>query len=385
MPVTLPAGPDLDLRASVLGAGRAAGLAAVGTCSAEPFLETRRVLEERRDAGLGGTMAFTYRNPARSTDPSRTLAEVRTLVVAAHRYPSAVLDRPAAPSARVARYATADHYGRLRAGLDAMAATLRTAGHRAMVLADDNGLVDRAAAYRAALGWYGRSANLLLPGAGSWFVLGSVLTTADLGPSADPVPDGCGTCRRCVDGCPTGAIVADGVVDARRCLAWHLQMSGEFPREFRAALGDRLYGCDECQEVCPPNRRADGSGAGLADEGAPAPDPGAWVDLHWMLRCADDDLLEHLGRWYVPDRDPRMLRRNALVILGNVGDPTDPEVEELLVRWLDGPDDLLAGHAAWAALRMGRSDLLAAAHRAARAVVAAEVADPPPTRQDARP
>src|SRR6185295_8008395 len=103
--------------------------------------------------------------------------------------------------------------------------------------ADDNSLVDREAAYLAGLGWYGKNANLLLPGQGSWFVLGSVVTDAPLPVAAAPATDGCGGCRRCLDGCPTGAIVAPGVVDARRCLAWLEQRPGPFPVEFRAALG----------------------------------------------------------------------------------------------------------------------------------------------------
>lgn len=351
--------PDHELRHRALQAGTAAGLDVVGTCSAEPFVDVRRVLEERRAAGLSATMQFTYRNPARSTDPAATVDRCASLVVAAARYPSAVPSRPDGPTARVARYATDDHYGRLRAGLDAVAEVLEAAGHRAAVLVDDNALVDRAAAHRAGLGWYGKSANLLVPGQGSWFVLGSVLTTADLGESPEAVPDGCGACRRCLDGCPTGAIVAEGVVDARRCLAWLVQAPGEFPREHRAALGDRLYGCDECQEVCPPNRRTDS-----ADPTPPAPgaSPGPWVDLAWLLTASDDDLMdrEHLGRWYVPQRDPAVLRRNGLVVLGNLGHEGRASARdlELLVPYLEGDDPLLAEHAAWAAARAGRADLL---------------------------
>ena len=121
------------------------------------------------------------------------------------------------------------------------------------MVADDNALVDREAAVRAGLGWYGKNSNVLLPGAGSWFVLGTVITDAPL-PSSSRLSDGCGPCRRCLDGCPTGAIVAPGVVDARRCLAWLVQAPGSIPEDFRPAIGDRMYGCDDCQEVCPPNR-----------------------------------------------------------------------------------------------------------------------------------
>jgi len=329
--------------------GREAGLVALGVASAEPFGETRVALERRKAAGLHGGMQFTYRNPARSTDPARTLPAVRSLVVGALTYPSVTPPPPPGPQGRVARYAAGDHYTRLRAALEVVAGALRREGFRAVVVADDNALVDRAAAHRAGLGWYGRSANLLVPGHGSWVVLGSVLTDAHLPPAAEPVPDGCGTCTRCLDGCPTGAIVAPGVVDARRCLAWLVQAEGPFPEELREALGDRIYGCDDCQEVCPPNRRV--------RREQPVTAPGSsrsWVGLVELLRAGDDELLATFGRWYLPRRDPRYLRRNALVALGNVGDPADAQVVELVEGYRTGADPLLADHAAWAAARLAR-------------------------------
>jgi epoxyqueuosine reductase len=251
--------------------------------------------------------------------------------------------------ARVARYAQADHYDELRAALGVVAAHLTEQGWRARVLVDDNALVDREAARRAGIGWYGKSSNMLLPGRGSWFVLGSVVTDAPLEPTADaPVADGCGACTRCMTGCPTGAIVAPGVVDARRCLAWLLQAEGDFPLEYREALGDRIYGCDDCQEVCPPNRRSDAPAVDVdADAGE------AWVPVLDMLALPDDELLARYGRWYIARRDPRYLRRNALVVLGNTGDGHDPAVVATLRRYLDGDDQLLREHAAWAAGRLG--------------------------------
>ncbi len=205
------------------------------------------------------------------------------------------------------------------------------------MVVDDNALVDRAAAQRAGLGWFGKNSLLLLPDAGSWFVLGSVVTDAPLRstpPTADtPVAhaEGCGTCSRCLTACPTGALVAPGVVDARRCLAWLVQAPGSFPDEFREALGDRIYGCDECQQVCPINK--------VADRRDPPPPPGATVlsgssearsadgplvDLLELLEAADEELLVAHGRWYIAERDPRYLRRNALVALGNIGDGGRP-------------------------------------------------------------
>lgn len=231
-----------------------------------------------------------------------------------------------------------------------MAAELTAAGWRARVVADDNALVDREAAVRAGLGWYGKNANVLLPGRGSEVVLGTVVTDADLTAAVaatEPAPDGCGPCRRCLDACPTGALVAPGVVDARRCLAWLVQAGGDFPLEFREALGDRLYGCDDCQDVCPVNRR------GGADGHPPAEDAEAFVAVLDLLAATDAELLDRFGRWYVPRRDPRYLRRNALVVLGNSGRGDDPAVAATVRRYEAGDDDLLARHARWAADRLG--------------------------------
>lgn len=333
--------------------GVEAGLAAVGFAAAEPFESTRVVLEARKAEGLHGGMAFTYKNPTRSTDPSLILRGARSLVVGAYAYRRA--DPPPPPgrvSARVARFARADHYRALREGLDAIASHLRAGGWQARVMADDNSLVDRAAAERAGIGWFGKSANVLVPGLGSWVVLGSVITDALL-PGDPTVADGCGTCRRCLDGCPTGAIVAPGVVDARRCLAWLLEAPGSFPREWRAALGDRLYGCDECQEVCPPNHTAD-------RHRPPAPDRAevAWVDVLGLLGASDDEILVRHGRWYIPDRDLRYFRRNLLVVLGNSRAGAAPEVIDALRAYLGHPDPLLRAHAVWAARQLGRPDLL---------------------------
>jgi epoxyqueuosine reductase len=341
--------------------GTAAGLSAVGVADAAPFAGTRTTLEVRRAAGLHGGMQFTYRNPARSTDPDRILPGARSLVVGALGYlrqepgTAAGGDRraPGRPTGRVARYARVDHYRTLRVALDRVADHLRADGWRARVVADDNALVDRAAAQRAGLGWFGRNTLLLLPGFGSWSVLGTVVTDAPLDPTAPRGPsapaEGCGTCRRCMAACPTGALVDDGVLDARRCLAWLVQAPGAFPEEFRAALGDRIYGCDDCQQACPVNR------TGERHHAPPPPDPGSAsdVDLLDLLAASDADLLADHGRWYIAERDPRYLRRNALVALGNVGDGTDAATVATLDRFARGDDMLLAEHARWAQERLG--------------------------------
>jgi epoxyqueuosine reductase len=246
--------------------------------------------------------------------------------------------------------------------LAAIADRLHTDGWRAQVVADDNALVDREAARRAGLGWYGKNTNLLLPGQGSWFVLGSVVTDAPLPASEEVQPDGCGACRRCLPACPTGALVAPGVLDARRCLAWLLQAPGVFPVEYRSALGNRIYGCDDCQEVCPDNRPTQWSATPRPDGTEPNPGPGdqSSVDLLDLLAATDDALLARFGRWYIPQRQPRYLRRNALIALGNTGHGADRAVEAALQRALADPDPLIRAHAVWSADRLDRRDLLAA-------------------------
>jgi epoxyqueuosine reductase len=352
------------LAADVRRTGQQAGLDAVGIAPATPFVGTRSHLEQRRAAGLHGGMEFTYRNPARSTDPARTVAGAAALVVGARSYlrtppetprPHGGPDpqRPDRPTGRVARYSWHDHYEPLRQALEAVAERLRREGWQARVLADDNALVDREAAYRAGLGWYGKNTNLLLPGRGSWFVLGSVVTDAPL-PAGEPMADGCGTCSRCLPACPTGAFIQPGVLDARRCLAWLVQAPGVFPAEHRVALGDRIYGCDECQEVCPVNLRD----AKLRPPPAAEPADEAVTDLLDLLAASDEDLLARFGRWYIPRREPRYVRRNALIALGNVGNGHDGAVAAALHTALADPDPLLRAHAVWAAARLGRPDLL---------------------------
>ena len=353
-----------DLAAHLERIGRTEGLDAVGIAPADAFATTRTILEQRKAAGLHGGMQFTYRNPARSTDPEQVLPGARALVVGARSYrrgPTGPEHDAAGNTAAgaVARYSWIDHYAPLRAALDAIAEELRGAGWRARVLADDNALVDREAARRAGLGFYGKNTNLLLHGGrGSEFVLGSVVTDAPLPTTAaategdeDDAGSGCGTCSRCLPACPTGALVEPGVLDARRCLAWLLQAEGDFPVEHRAALGGRIYGCDACQDACPPNRLE------IRRTPPPPAEPTAEpeVDLVALLATTDDAALLHrYGRWYIADRDPRYLRRNALVALGNVGDPHDRATRDVVRRYLDRADDpMLQEHAAWASARLG--------------------------------
>ncbi len=343
--------------ADLVAIGRSAGLAAVGATEATPFEGTRVDLEQRKAAGLSGSMQFTYRNPSRSTDPHRTMSDATCLIVGAYDYQRRPPPRPAdQPTGRVAAYSSEDHYASLRAALGQIADALREYGYKAVVSADQNNLVDRAAAHRAGIGWWGKSSNVLIAGVGSLVVLGSVLTNAPLElETPDVVADGCKTCTECLDGCPTGAIISPGVVDANKCLAWLLQAPGPFPVEYRESLGDRIYGCDDCQDVCPPNR--------IRRKGPAAEGEGAWVSILDVLELNDETLMSRYGRWYVPRRNPDYLRRNALVVLGNIGSGDDERTSQVLARLLAHHSPLVVAHAVWAARRLNRDDLLGELNR----------------------
>ena len=331
--------------------GIAAGLHRVGITGADVLHRAREVLTERKSLGLHNEMQFTYRNPIRSTDPTSTMSTARSIIVGARSYATEMPIKPDQISARIARYAWADYYEQLREGLAQIASQLRADGWRAIILADDNSIVDREVAYQAGLGWYGKNANLLIEGAGSYFVLGSVITDAPLEPSTKTVEDGCGSCRRCIDNCPTQAIVAPGVVDARKCLAWLLQKPGVFDSAYRIALGDRLYGCDDCQEVCPPTVRH----AIVEKQNGKTQ---AWANVMSVLNLDDKTLLENFKAWYIADRDPKWLRRNALIILGNVANASDQDTQNILKRYLVDRDPILRAHAVWAAGRLGLKQFL---------------------------
>ena len=208
-------------------------------------------------------MNFTFGNPARAANPSLLFNGAKTVVVALRRYraPSPI---PAVqanslrvrPRGEVAAYVRSDEYGALREGLRAIELHLQAVGAKTEIVFDDNRLADRAVAAKAGLGWLARNTMLIHPQHGAWTVIGSEVTDLEIGEPAEGLSDGCGSCRRCSEDCPTGALDEFGVLDANKCLAWLLQAKGIFPRAYRVALGDRLYGCDDCQVLCPINDSA---------------------------------------------------------------------------------------------------------------------------------
>ncbi len=320
-------------------AGRRGGLDRVGVAAPHAFDDVRATMEGRLDSGLAARLTFTYKDPRQATEPLLSFPWAQSLVVGLRSYlPEAGPTTSRRGYGRVARFAVTDPYAPLRRGLDAIAATLGEAGHRTEVVIDDDRLVDRAAAVRAGIGWWGKSTMVLTPGVGPWFVIGAVVTDAGLEPGT-PMVRTCGSCVACLPACPTGALIEPGVLDARRCLAALAQRSGVIPRQWRQAMGDRLYGCDDCLDACPPGMKA------AAGDG-----PSGSVSLAWVLTADDTALMGAFSHFYLPGRTPRIIRRNALVAAGN---QPDAGLGRLVTQHVGHRDWLLRAHAVWALGRIG--------------------------------
>ena len=317
--------------------GEELGIDALGVTRAEAYAGTERHIIERRERGLFAGMKFTMARPEQSCHPESLLPGARSVISAAACYwtPEAPLE---AGEGRLARYTWADVYERLRGQLDELG---RRIGGNYRVLVDANQHVDREAAARSGVGFYGKNTMLITRRHGSWVVLGTLVTDVEID-ATPPLGTDCGECRLCVDACPTGALDEPGTLDATKCLSYWTQASDAIPEEYREELGDSVYGCDICQDVCPWNR---GVARRRADRALPHGVEATVSLLDW-LSADDDELVRRYERLYVPRNDPRYLRRNALVALGNVGSPEHLDVLEPFLE--DDEDPLLREHARWA-------------------------------------
>jgi epoxyqueuosine reductase len=267
------------------------------------------------------------------------------------------------PRGRVARYAWGrDYHAELGERLKAFCADVRLLGPpeaRLKTFVDTGRIVDRAVAQRAGLGWYGKNSNILTHQLGSWVFLAEVLTNLPLPPD-EPVRTHCGSCQACMPACPTKAIVAPGVIDNDRCISYlTIELRGPIPRDLRTLVGDWIFGCDICQEVCPVNRKAPTAAppAFHADQGiGPRPELVALLDLD------DESFRVQFGHTPLKRTGRRGLVRNVCVALGNTGDRS---VVPALIRALGDAEPLVRGHAAWALGRLG-GDLARAALLARR-------------------
>jgi epoxyqueuosine reductase len=314
------------------------GFDELGVARAEAYEATERHIRDRRERGLFAGMKFTMAQPETSCHPESLLPGARSVVTVARCYwePEEPL---AAGEGRLARYTWDDAYAHLREQLEALG---RRLGGAYRVLVDANQHVDREAAARGGIGFYGKNTMLITRRHGSWVVLGTLVTDVEL-VQTPPLRAGCGDCTICIDACPTGALDDPGTLDATKCLSYWTQAPEPAPDEYRAELGAQVYGCDICQDVCPWNRGVEKrrAGRGATSEGH--------VDLVAWLEADGRALVDEYDRLYVPRNDPRWLRRNALVALGNTG---GPEHVPLLERYAADEDPLLAEHASWALARV---------------------------------
>ena len=316
------------------------GIDVVGAAPAEAYDETERHIRDRRARGLFADMRFTMARPEVSCHPESLLEGAQTVVSAALSYYAPGPDS-ASGEGRLPRYAWSDRYAELRAKLDELG---RRLGGSYRVLVDANQHVDREGAARSGVGFYGKNTLMITRRYGSWVVLGTLVTDVAV-EATTPLALDCGSCTRCIDACPTGALDEPGVLDSTRCLSYWTQAPRAIPEEYREAIGTQVYGCDICQDVCPWNRGIEKRRAG---EPLPA-DAEPVVSLVDWLEAPDDELRERYERLYVPRNDPRYLRRNALVAAGTAG---DARLGEVVARHAAGTDPLLREHAEWALERL---------------------------------
>ena len=311
-----------------------------------------RAFDTWLDAGYAGEMEYLERGRAERLDPGRLLPGVRSVIAVALNYYQR--ESPAAHAwAPVARYAWGrDYHDLMRPRLERLGEFVREAAGptvRTRAAVDTSAVLERDLAARAGLGWVGKNTNVLHPKLGSWFFIGSVLTTAELDFDG-PLPDRCGTCRACLDICPTEAFVAPYVLDARRCISYlTIEQRGAIPEDLREPMGEWVFGCDLCQTVCPWNRKVPVTGEPAL---MPASEP---ISLSSLLQMSDADFRERFSGTPLTRPKRRGLLRNAAVVLGN---RKDPEAIPALTRALSDPEPLVREHAAWALARIAGEEMV---------------------------
>jgi epoxyqueuosine reductase len=292
--------------------------------------------------GYHGEMQYLERGADLRRDARRPEPGMRSAIVVAMNYGGTQ------PSGPVARYARGDDYH------DVMRDKLHELGRwftaasggaaRTRPYVDTGPVLERDLARRAGLGWFGKNTNLINPALGSFFFIGALFTDADLQPDAPFETDRCGSCTRCLDACPTHAFTAPHTLDATRCIAYlTIELKGEIPLEFRPAIGELLYGCDICQDVCPWNVKF----ARDVTEPALQPRPGSMApDAAELLALTETEWRARFGTSAMTRAKRRGLARNAAVALGNRRDPATIPVLEAAMR--SDPEPVVRSHAAWA-------------------------------------
>ncbi len=336
----------MTLKAALAAEAQRLGFDVVGITAPVVSAERAAAFERFLAAGQHGDMDWLAREPSRRTDPTTLWREVRSIIMLGVNYgpdedPRAVLSRRS--NAAISVYARGDDYHDvIKKNLKALARWLvAQAGCDVKVFVDTAAVMEKPLAEAAGLGWQGKHTNLVSRGFGSWLFLGAIYTTLAL-PADAPERDHCGSCRACLDSCPTAAFPEPYSLDARRCISYlTIENKGPIPREFRKALGNRIYGCDDCLAACPWNKFAQaGREAKLAARDAlraPSLAELAALDDAAFRALFAKSPIKRIGR----DR----FLRNVLIAIGNSGDVALTSSAERLAA---DPSPLVRGAAAWA-------------------------------------
>lgn len=331
--------------------GMSLGFDLVGIGSAEPFVRDEQIALQRiREGMMDGLPWYTEERVRLATHPEELLPGARSIISLAISYNNESRVSHNGIAGRIARYAWGDDYHQvLKDKLKEFAVRLSDSLQgqvRTRIFVDDGPMNDRAAAERAGVGWFGKNTNILTPSHGSWVLLGQVITDLDLVPD-EPLAKNCGDCVRCIEACPTGAIVAPYAIDNRKCISFlTIELRGTIPRELRPLVGDWVFGCDICQDVCPVNREVpqtlEPAFKQRHDFAAPELLP---------LLSLDDKAFQDRFRNSPVKRTKRVgLQRNVCVALGNIADPIAiPALSQALMN----AEALVRLHAAWALGRIG--------------------------------
>jgi epoxyqueuosine reductase len=344
---------QVALRAQLDACASELGLTIVGVTSAEPFTDGAEAATARLNDGFMADLPwYTQERIQRGSDPGAILPGARSIISVAAIYPSTRPDH-ASGKGRVARYAWGrDYHNVLKKRLNQLIARVserldQSIAHKIYV--DDGPMLDREVARRAGVGFFGKN-TMILTQAGSWTFLGQVITDLELAPNA-PSQKSCGTCTQCMPACPTGATVAPYVIDSNKCISYlTIEHRGPIPIELRPLIGDWMFGCDICQEVCPVNEvRGD---AVPDDAFAANPD---WSSLNPVEVLALDEESFRARFQGSPIRRATWegLRRNACIVLGNLGDTA---AAPALIDTLNDASALVRGHAAWALGMLGGTE-----------------------------
>jgi epoxyqueuosine reductase len=352
------------LKMEMKEAARTLGIDAIGVASPDPFVTLKQRLIRHRE--LGYESGFEEPDLERRTNPSLLFDKPQSIIAIAVAYPSKLTDPPKSePGARrgiMSRSAWGEDYHKvLRDRLERLESWLRerVPDLRAESMVDTGELSDRAVAERAGIGWSAKNCSIISPELGSWMYLGEMITNLPLPPD-EPVTDGCGTCTKCIDACPTGAIVAPGQLNAQRCISFVTQTKGMVTDEMMRKIGNRLYGCDTCQILCPENR-----GKNWTRQPEFHPDPElAKPLLVPLLDMGNKEFKSRYGHTSSAWRGRKPIQRNAVIALGNFKEAS--AIPDLVRVLTEDPRPVLRGTAAWALGRIGGETAMEALDRASR-------------------